>query len=68
MALQIQFDLCTACGDCVPVCPENAIFEHRLAFEILPARCTECEGKADKAYCLSICPVDDCILPVGVNS
>ncbi len=68
MALRINFDLCTACGDCAPVCPEDAILEHRLVFEILPERCTECEGEADTAHCLSVCPIDDCILPVGVNS
>jgi Fe-S-cluster-containing hydrogenase component 2 len=62
MALRIEVDLCTACGDCVPVCPEAAIFIHRLVVDIVADRCNECDGHADEPLCVAVCPVDDCIV------
>jgi Fe-S-cluster-containing hydrogenase component 2 len=52
MALRIEVDLCTACGDCVPVCPEAAIFIHRLVVDIVADRCNECDGHADEPFCV----------------
>lgn len=51
MAHEIQGD-CVSCGECVPVCPEGAITEKRMTFEINASLCTDCEA------CVDICPVD----------
>ena len=51
MAHEIQGS-CVSCGECVPVCPEGAISEKRMTFEINATLCTDCES------CVDICPVD----------
>ena len=43
MALTIVKDLCTACGDCEPVCPTQSIAPWKGVFKIDPETCTECE-------------------------
>lgn len=57
MAYQI-LDICTACGNCEPVCPENAITEDvkEGIFVINPDMCTDCGS------CASVCPVDACVI------
>ncbi len=60
MALMIT-DLCTNCGKCEPVCPNDAIFEGDEIYEIDPNKCQECEGAYDEAQCASVCPVDCCV-------
>ena len=51
MALEIN-DLCILCGECVPVCPENCIFEGKRTYRIDTKACTECDE------CIDVCPVD----------
>ena len=60
MALKIT-DECINCDVCEPVCPNTAIFQGELIYEIAPSKCTECVGHFDEPQCISVCPVD-CIL------
>jgi len=53
MAMQILKSACTACGDCVTVCPTK----------IDPDTCTECEGEFDMPQCVNACMEDNCIVP-----
>jgi ferredoxin len=64
MALMIT-DECINCDVCEPACPNQAIFQGELIFEIKPERCTECIGHFDEPQCVAVCPVD-CI-PVDPN-
>lgn len=65
MALLITED-CTNCDACVPVCPNEAIYEGDVIYEIDPARCTECVGAEDEPQCILVCPAD-CIIPDPAN-
>ncbi len=64
MAMMINRDECTGCGDCEPVCPNGSITRRRGLYVIDPESCTECEESGDEPQCLLVCPVDDCILPL----
>lgn len=57
MALKIT-DACINCDVCEPVCPNQAIYQGALVYEIDPALCTECVGHFDKPQCVAVCPVD----------
>ena len=57
MALKITGE-CINCDVCEPVCPNFAIFEGELIFEIDPDLCTECVGHFDTPQCVDICPID----------
>ena len=57
MALMIT-DECINCDVCVDECPNQAIYEGELIYEIDPNRCTECVGHFDVPQCRDICPVD----------
>lgn len=57
MALKIT-DECINCDVCEPVCPNKAIFQGELIYEINPALCTECVGHFDEPQCVTVCPVD----------
>jgi len=57
MALKIT-DECINCDVCEPVCPNQAIRQGELIYEIDPLRCTECIGHFDEPQCVSVCPVD----------
>lgn len=61
MAMKILADMCTACGDCEPECPTNAIGPKKGVYAINPDVCTECEGEADTPKCATVC-MDDCII------
>lgn len=50
MAFVIE-DTCVACARCLPVCPENCIFEDAETFVIDGDACTDC------GECLPACPV-----------
>ncbi|SIS82076.1 4Fe-4S binding protein [Phaeovulum vinaykumarii] len=63
MAMTISTDMCTACGDCEPVCPTNAISPRKGLYAINAEACNECEGEADMPQCLSICTAD-AIIPL----
>ncbi|MGB5518844.1 MAG: 4Fe-4S binding protein, partial [Gammaproteobacteria bacterium] len=40
MALKIVLDLCTACGDCEPLCPTESISPFKGLFKIDEETCT----------------------------
>lgn len=63
MSLQIDQDLCTACGDCMPVCPMGAVLKKKGTYVIDADTCTECDGEFDEPQCMMECAVDDCIIP-----
>lgn len=60
MAVQIDAGLCTACGDCEPVCPTTSIIPKKGVFQVVTDTCTECDGEADMPKCMEVCQ-DDCI-------
>ncbi len=64
MALAIVRDICTACGDCEPICPTKSIKPFKGVYAIDVEGCTECEDEFDDPQCLDVCMEDDCILPV----
>ncbi|OGT36962.1 MAG: ferredoxin [Gammaproteobacteria bacterium RIFCSPHIGHO2_12_FULL_37_14] len=57
MSLKIT-DECINCDVCEPVCPNKAIFQGELIYEINPDLCTECVGHFAEPQCVAICPVD----------
>jgi ferredoxin len=57
MALMITEE-CINCDVCEPVCPNKAIYQGELIYEIDPNLCTECIGHFDEPQCVAICPVD----------
>lgn len=57
MALKIT-DECINCDVCEPACPNTAIFQGELIYEIDPKRCTECVGHFTEPQCVAVCPVD----------
>ena len=56
MALMIT-DECINCDVCEPECPNHAIYDGGVHYEIDPARCTECVGHFDEPQCVQVCPV-----------
>jgi len=62
MALKIECDLCTACGDCEPLCPTKSITPFKGVYKINAETCTECEGEVDMPQCLDACMEDGCIV------
>lgn len=60
MALLIT-DQCINCDVCEPECPNDAIYQGELIYEIAADKCTECVGHHDTQQCVEVCPVD-CII------
>lgn len=60
MALIIT-DECINCDVCEPACPNDAIYQGELIYEIASDRCTECVGHFAEPQCIAVCPVD-CII------
>ncbi len=56
MALLITDD-CINCDVCEPECPNQAITQGELIYEINPGKCTECVGHFDQPQCVEVCPV-----------
>jgi ferredoxin len=54
---------CISCGACEPECPSSAITAGDSIYVIDAALCTECEGVHDTPQCITICPVEGCIVP-----
>jgi ferredoxin len=54
-------DECINCDVCEPVCPNTAIYQGEMIYEIRPDNCTECVGHFSEPQCVAVCPVD-CIL------
>ena len=63
MAMTIDLDECTSCGDCEPECPTGAIIDGAMGFEINAAKCTECDDDPDSIRCVEACLIDGAILP-----
>ena len=63
MAFTIDRMVCTACGDCEPVCPTKSITPFKGVYAIEADGCTECEEEFDLPQCLDVCMEDDCIIP-----
>ncbi|ADC62801.1 4Fe-4S binding protein [Allochromatium vinosum] len=65
MALKIVKELCTACGDCEPVCPTMSISPFKGVYKIDASTCSECEGDGEPGtpQCMEACMEDDCIVP-----
>jgi len=61
MALLIT-DECINCDLCEPECPNTAIYQGEVIYEIDPNRCTECVGHFDVPQCQEVCPVNCIIL------
>lgn len=57
MALMIT-DECINCDICEPECPNEAIYQGEVIYEIDPFRCTECVGHFDEPQCQQVCPVE----------
>jgi ferredoxin len=57
MAMAIN-ERCTRCGDCVHLCPNDAIKPGLPMYRINPWLCTECLGFADDPHCAAACPVE----------
>lgn len=57
MALYIT-DECINCDVCEPECPNDAIYQGELIYEIAPNSCTECVGHFAEPQCVVVCPVD----------
>ncbi len=60
MALLIT-DECINCDVCEPECPNTAIYQGDVIYEIDPNRCTQCVGHFDEPQCQVVCPVE-CII------
>lgn len=60
MALLITDD-CINCDVCEPECPNTAISQGEIIYEIDHRRCTECVGHFENPQCVEVCPVD-CII------
>ena len=56
MAMTIDSESCTACGDCIPVCPTKSITAGKIYYKIDAGTCTECEGHGDSPLCADVCP------------
>jgi ferredoxin len=67
---------CINCGACEPECPNTAIYQGGVEFDlagekkpaldaeiffIVPEKCTECVGFFDYEACAAVCPVDCCV-------
>ena len=61
MAVTIT-DVCTCCDACLSECPNDAISEGELIYDVDPDRCTECVGFFDTLRCVDVCPVEMCIV------
>lgn len=74
MPLKI-IDDCISCGACAAECPNEAIYEGGVDWElkgakhpalsddhyyIAPDKCTECVGFFDEPQCATVCPTDSC--------
>lgn len=51
-------DECINCDVCEPECPNGAIYQGEIIYEINPNLCTECVGHFDTPQCVEVCPVN----------
>lgn len=55
MAMKIDPEICTTCGDCKPVCPTGAVLRTKGVYSIDASLCTECDGDPE---CVAVCSAD----------
>ncbi len=60
-------DECINCDVCEPACPNTAIYQGELIYEIHRDRCTECIGHFNEPQCIAVCPVN-CIIKDDAHS
>jgi ferredoxin len=65
MAMKINPDMCTSCGDCEPECPTASISTKKGLYVINANECTECEGEYSKPQCVKVCPIKGCITQIA---
>ena len=53
---------CVNCGACETECPNDAISQGDAIYVIEAEKCTECVGAYDTPQCVSVCPIDGCIV------
>lgn len=51
-------DECINCDVCEPECPNGAIYQGEMIYEINPNLCTECVGHFDTPQCVEVCPIN----------
>jgi ferredoxin len=56
-------DECISCGACEPECPNTAITAADPIYVINTGLCAECEGAFESPQCITVCPVEGCIIP-----
>lgn len=62
MAVMIDTDECTQCGECKTVCPTGSIRRVGGVYSVNPETCDECVDLGDEdPRCMSTCSVDFCI-------
>jgi len=49
---------CAACGSCELECPNQAISQGDVIYQINPDKCTECVGFYKTSKCAEICPLN----------
>lgn len=49
---------CTGCGECLPLCPVQAIAFGEPVYRIDAQVCVECLGYSDEPQCEAACPAD----------
>ncbi len=54
---------CISCGACEPECPNTAIAAGDSIYVINAELCQECEGAFESPQCITVCPVEGCIIP-----
>ncbi len=65
MAMKINPDMCTSCGDCEPECHTASISTKKGLYVINASECTECEGDFNKPQCVKVCPIKGCITQIA---
>jgi MinD superfamily P-loop ATPase len=56
----VNYDRCSYCGACVPVCPPNCITLHDATLQIVEELCTGC------GRCMLVCPTAALTMQAGV--
>lgn len=55
-------EACVNCEACILECPNEAIAEGELIYEIDPTKCTECVGHFGEEQCQLVCPAKCCVI------